>query len=448
MPKIALVGAGINGLTLAISLRQLGFDASNIAIFEKGEEARAEGTGIIFWAEAVNLLKRIGVDLTQAGVCLPQLSTLFLREADTPLVVDIKKEANQAAYGFLRENIYNQLLKKAAQYGLHIQTGFECLTVQENSKSCVLQFKNGKATTADVVIGCDGIYSAIRNTILPTVQPTALNIRAVRGIYTCDEANREHLKLPLDACQVYCGSQFRVLLYPNFIDHQKNQISYYWFAAHRIDSKAEEAPESIDDMIAQLPLCPENLQTLMRDTPESNIIRSATLRQLPFSSCAQGRIALLGDAAHAMAPTAGLGFLLGITNALYLAGHLALQQHDLPTAFKHYNTSVAEHSKACLDYTSQLTELFYVEKPLSTAANAKQIYAELYTLIGQSAGKAVEFYNAVIKPRDDAAIVLQNVRREYLIRKHPEIVTPSQVNHSDSTVIGHSVKKERQKFKT
>lgn len=73
MPKIVIVGAGINGLTLAISLRQLGFEPDDIAIFEKAETARAEGTGIIFWAEAIRLLKRIGVDLTQAGVCLPHL---------------------------------------------------------------------------------------------------------------------------------------------------------------------------------------------------------------------------------------------------------------------------------------------------------------------------------------------------------------------------------------
>jgi len=433
MPKIAIVGAGINGLTLAISLRQLGFDADSIHIFEKADAARAEGTGILFWAEAVNLLKRIGVDLTQAGVCLPQLSTLFLREADVPLVVDIKKEPHQAAYGFLRENIYNQLLLKAKEYNLVIQTGFECLSVQDNSEGCLLQFKNGKSITADVVIGCDGIYSAIRNTLFPTVQPTALNIRAVRGIYTCHEADRKELQLPLDACQVYCGSQYRILLYPNYIDHKNNLTSYYWFAAHRTAPNTTDERESIDDMIAKLPLCPENLQTLLKATPEANIIRSATLRQLPFANCTQGRIALLGDSAHAMAPTAGLGFLLGITNALYLAGHLALNRNDIPSALNKYSVSVAAHSKACLEYTSQLTDLFYVDTPISTAANAKNIYAQLYALIGQSAGNAVEFYNAAMKPRDDAAMVLQNVSRKYLASKQSALAT-SQLAHADSAV--------------
>lgn len=441
MPKIAIIGAGINGLTLAISLRQLGFEANDIAIFEKGETARAEGTGIIFWAEAVSLLKRIGVDLTQAGVCLPHLTTLFLREAEEPLAIDIKKEPNQAAYGFLRENIYNQLLIKAKQDNLLIQTGYDCESVQEDSKGCTVQFKNGKSVTADVVIGCDGIYSTIRQTILPTVQPIALNIKAVRGTYTCNDTVRDRLNLPVDTCQIYCGSQYRVLLYPNYRDRQNNLTSYYWFAAHRIDPKMAHAHESTEEMIGSLPLCPENLLTVFRDTPENHIIRSSTLRQLPFANCTSGRIALLGDSAHAMAPTAGLGFLLGITNALYLAGHLALNSADIPSALKQYSTSVAEHSKACLEYTSQLTDLFYVEKPLSTAATAKDIYAELYSLIAKSAGNAVDFYNTVIKPRDEAAIVLQNASRAYLARK--KIAQTSKLDSVNDVLVDNLDEKEK-----
>ncbi len=441
MPKIVIVGAGINGLTLAISLRQLGFEPDDIAIFEKAETARAEGTGIIFWAEAISLLKRIGVDLTQAGVCLPHLTTLFLRQSEEPLAIDIKKEPNQAAYGFLREKIYNQLLIKAKQENLRIQTGYDCESVQEDSNGCTIQFKNGKSVSAEVVIGCDGIYSTIRQTILPTVQPIALNIKAVRGTYTCNDAERERLNLPVDACQIYCGSQYRVLLYPNYRDLQHNLTSYYWFAAHRTEPNAVHANESIDEMITQLPLCPEKLLTIFRDTPESDIIRSSTLRQLPFANCTSGRIALLGDSAHAMAPTAGLGFLLGITNALYLAGHLALNRTDIPQALKQYSASVAEHSKACLEYTSQLTDLFYVEKPLNTAATAKDIYAELYTLIAKSAGNAVEFYNTVMRPRDEAAIVLQNVSREYLARK--KLAQPDPQDPASSVLIDNLDEKEK-----
>lgn len=434
MPKIAIVGAGINGLTLAISLRQLGFAAEDIAIFEKAQAARAEGTGIIFWAEAVSLLKRIGVDLTQAGVCLPHLTSLFLREADEPLAIDIEKEPSQAAYGFLRENIYSQLLNKARQDNLEIQTGYECESVQEQIQGCTIQFKNGKSVSADVVIGCDGIYSTIRQTILPNIQPISLNIKAVRGTYTCNDSERERLELPIDACQIYCGSQYRVLLYPNYRDPKTNLTSYYWFAAHRTDPEPVQEHENTEEMIAQLPLCPENLKMVFRDTPESHIIRSSTLRQLPFENCTKGKIALLGDSAHAMAPTAGLGFLLGITNALYLAGHLALNREDIPNALAQYSASVAPHSEACLAYTSQLTDLFYVETPLSTAAKAKDIYAQLYALIAQSAGQSLAFYNAAMKPRDEAEIVLQNISREYLASKRNVPSSPLEATSGELVV--------------
>lgn len=160
-----------------------------------------------------------------------------------------------------------------------------------------------------------------------------------------------------------------------------------------------------------------------------------SLRQLGF------------DTAHAMAPTAGLGFLLGITNALYLAGHLALNRNDIPSALNQYSASVAAHSKACLDYTSQLTDLFYVENPLSTAANAKNIYAQLYTLIGQSTSEAVGFYNTAMKPRDEAAIVLQNLSRRYLASKSTAILKTSKADHPNSELVDNFDAKERNKFK-
>jgi 2-polyprenyl-6-methoxyphenol hydroxylase-like FAD-dependent oxidoreductase len=169
------------------------------------------------------------------------------------------------------------------------------------------------------------------------------------------------------------------------------------------------------------------------------------LRQLPFSNCSKGRIALLGDAAHAMAPTAGLGFLLGIINALHLAGNLALNSDDIPSALKQYSASVAAHSEACLDYTSQLTDLFYVKNPLTTASNAKSIYAQLYTLISDSAYKGAEFYNSAMKPRDDAAIVFQKYCRGYFASEQAlgkaTMSSENRKNQSNSELIDNLITK-------
>ena len=115
---------------------------------------------------------------------------------------------------------------------------------------------------------------------------------------------------------------------------------------------------------------------------------------------------MLGDSAHAMAPTAGLGFLLGITNALHLAGYLKMYIDDIPAAIKQYSESIAAHSKACLNYTTRLTELFYVDTPMKTAVDAKEIYAELYQLCSEAASHAEKFYISVLERDVEASTLI------------------------------------------
>lgn len=439
MSKIVIVGAGTNGLVLAIALCQLGFSSDDIAIYEKNDFARAEGTGIIFWSEVVSLLKTIGIDLTQTGVCLPKLKSIFLNESASPFIVEIDKSPGQEAFGFLREKVYNQLLIKAQSYGIKINTGYECQNVIENETNCTLFFKNiNLPVIADVVIGCDGIYSKVRNIIFPDLEPTPLHIRAYRGTFTGSKDDIHMLGLPQDACHVYCGENYRVILYPNFVDNQKQLTSYYWFTAHRIQA-TELSPrisrnvltDEIETLIKNMPHCPDNLQSLMRETSLQNIIPNSTLRQLPFSPCYKGRIALLGDSIHGMAPTAGLGFLLGLINALHLAGNLKQHNPNLPIALKEYAFAVNTHSQACLDYTEKLTNLFYVKTPLNTAKDAQNIYAEMYQLIAKASSYAAECHKQVVKQHEDAAATcLQSAFRGYLIRK--SISTTNTIEQSDA----------------
>lgn len=426
MSKIVIVGAGTNGLVLAIALCQLDFSSDDIAIYEKNDSARAEGTGIIFWSEVVSLLKKIGVDLTQTGVCLPKLKSIFLNDTPSPVVIETEKPDGQQAYGFLREKVYNQLLVKTQSYGIKIHTGYECLNVIDNGENCTVFFKNvHKPITADVVIGCDGIYSKVRNILFPELEPTALNIRAYRGTFSGSQKDIERLGLPQNAFDIYCGEDYRVLIYPNFIDNQKQLTSYYWFTAHRIQpselsSRASRnvSTDEIKILIKNMPNCPKNIQNLMTETPLENIIPNSTLRQLPFSPCYKGRIALLGDSIHGMAPTAGLGVLLGLINALHLAGNLKKHAQNLPLALQEYALAIDKYSQACLDYTDKLTHLFYVKTPLTTAKDAQQIYAELYQLTAQATSYAAECHQLVVKQHEDAAATcLQSVFRGYLVRK-------------------------------
>ena len=399
MPKIAIIGAGMNGLAQAIALCQLGFSADDIVIYEKGDAARAEGTGIIFWSETIAMLKEIGVDLTGFGVPLSKLKSLFAIDANATIEHNLPDaQPGKENYGFLREDIYHCLLAKAESYGLHVQTGFKCKSVTQDETGCTIHFSEKEPVRTEIVIACDGINSVIRKSLAPEAEPIELNIRAYRGIYTACNEDIARLRLPTTACDIHCNPNARIVLFP--VSSNTKNTMYYWFAAHRIDPSelstyTHNSPVTdaeIEKLIDRIPFCAENLKAMFRETPHNHIMRSATLRQSLPMECGYGRIALLGDCPHSMAPTGGLGFLLGLVNSLYLAGHLRQYMHDMPTAIAQYSHAIATHSANCLDHNMQLTKLFYVSSPKDTAAESSKIYQALFQFITMAASDSISFY--------------------------------------------------------
>lgn len=401
MKKIAIIGAGINGLVLAISLRKLGFTAEQIAIYEKSETPRAEGTGIIFWAEAIDILKALDIDLTTIGVCLPKVKSIFLQPDQEPVELDVEKPPQKHPYGLLREKVYTQLQRHLEALGVEIQCGYQCETLSNVDERYQIKFKgNDELVQADIVIGCDGINSVVRQSIAPDNQPIPMNIRAFRGTYAADADTIAELGLPTDTCHIYCGNNSRVILYQNHYDESSQLTSYYWFAAHRVAPEevaqdiSKVSSENIEDLITHLPLSTELLQRIFSTTPLEKIITTSTLKQMQAGEFVNDKIALVGDAVHAMAPTAGLGFFLGVNNVLHLACNLAKYQDNPKKALSNYRDAVTEHSAQCLDYTSRLTNVFYTEHPLAALQAAGKIYQELFEITNDMGKRSLFVYKS------------------------------------------------------
>ncbi|WP_150467877.1 FAD-dependent oxidoreductase [Francisella sp. SYW-9] len=167
--KIAVSGAGVSGLCVAIILLSKGFD---ITIFEEGSQLRKDGGCIQTPSSFIKYFDVLGVKtefLTKALDCGYILSNhrelLFM---DNIRALDnIKSFINQRIYSISRRDLYDILLNKVNQLNSNcIRTSASVQSFVETDKSVSLYFKDSEQIECDFIIGADGVRSNIRKSLM------------------------------------------------------------------------------------------------------------------------------------------------------------------------------------------------------------------------------------------------------------------------------------------
>ncbi|ATL95016.1 hypothetical protein CK911_01160 [Aeromonas sp. CU5] len=340
--NVAIVGAGLNGLALALSLRVFGIDAT---VYEKSDKPRIDGTGIIMWPEGMQVLaaltdaakvKNLGntIDiLTTATFSSEILSRISMRQIGGKVNADVGL--------FHRRELYQLLLDT---YGAEkIVTGQHC-TVEND-----VILLNGEPLIADVIVGVDGVFSQVRKFVAPHVALRYPNVYCCRGM-----VDYYNPALSDNECYVFAGIRSRIVTYT----YNRETHGKYWFAACRVNSGEALNKQKILDQFSSYSTY---LLEMIEKTPEDKILPSQLVDIAPFEQWSRGNAVLLGDSCCAVLPTMGIGFSLGIENAFILAQSLASNFFDIPQAFARYTYRAQQRSHDLQNITHRLSELTYTE---------------------------------------------------------------------------------------
>ncbi|QUM83660.1 FAD-dependent monooxygenase [Moritella sp. 28] len=340
--KVAIVGAGLNGLALALSLRTFGIEAS---IYEKADKPRVDGTGIIMWPEGMQILAALtdAEKVKAAGNNVDLVTTLTATsEMINQLSVQaIDSNVNAPIGLFHRRDLYQLLLDAYGED--NIQTGQHCSV--ENEVILI----NGKPLIADVIVGADGLFSNVRQFVAPEVNIRQPGVYCCRGIvdFNTPEISDEE-------CYVFAGMQSRIVTYT----YDRGNNSKYWFAACPV---AEGETLNKACILEQFAHYPPFLLKMIKSTPESQIMPSPLADIAPFSQWSRDNAVLLGDSCCSVLPTMGIGFSLGIENAYILAQSLAANFNHIPHALQRYQHRAQQRSHDLQNITHRLSQLTYTE---------------------------------------------------------------------------------------
>lgn len=297
--RAEIVGAGIGGLAAAASLARRGW---SVRVHERGPELRASGAGIYVYENGLRVLEALGA-LGEAieGASLAQ--TREVHDSSGNLVSVHRWGATGRVYSITRQRLIDALASAARAAGADIvlrSAGVSATPAGE------LTLESGERLTADLVVAADGVNSRLRDGLGLLARRSEMADGAIRVLI--DKTAEERAAGDSGkTIETWSGTR-RVLLTPC----SESEI----YVALTMLDRDEAAKRVPIDVAAWSSWFPHLAPLLARIGPEGRYDRFSYVRLKRWSA---GRVAVIGDAAHAMPPNIGQGGGCAMMNALALA---------------------------------------------------------------------------------------------------------------------------------
>ncbi|MGW7453693.1 flavin-dependent oxidoreductase [Streptomyces sp. NPDC054787] len=344
--KIVVAGSGIAGLAAAISLHAAGYE--DVTVFESDSDLRSLGLGLNILPNAVRELAELGLldELLQCAIRTQELAmynphgNLVWRE-DRGLLAGYKWPQISISRSHLVLVLAKEVRRRLGDGAIVTDARLVAL-VNEPGRTCgIFEDRDGRRRTveADVLIGADGIHSAVRAHFYPAEGPPPTNgMTLYRGTAWGDRF------LTGRSMAVLGDDRRRLVLYPIDKDETTGHTLINWVAAFP-DVQADGAePPSEDDAARRASVLGQfgawsppgvDLGALLESTPR--VQRYPMIDRDPLPRWTFDNVTLLGDAAHAMYPAGSNGATQAVIDARVLAWHLAAHRDaDVGEALQAY----------------------------------------------------------------------------------------------------------------
>jgi salicylate hydroxylase len=331
---VVVVGGGIGGLTASLAVARTG---RSVRVLERAETFSEVGAGLQLAPNATRELDRLGVlDAVVARGVLPR--RLVLRDAlDGAELTSLDLgETFRARYGGVyvvvhRSDLLDVLVAACATAGVALETGRATVDVRQDEMEAEVTCADGSVHRAEVVVGADGLRSQLR-TRLSDDQPVSSGYVAYRGAVPFDRA-AAHVD-PQDVT-AFIGPRLHCVQYALRGGEMVNTVAVFQSPGHVADPDNPDwgGPEELDEVFADV--CAgvrEALPLLWRDR------RWQMYDREPIARWVDGRLVLVGDAAHPMLQYLAQGACQSIEDAVTLAGELDASP-DVPSALQRYATA-------------------------------------------------------------------------------------------------------------
>ena len=366
---VLIAGGGIGGLAAAAALLQRGID---VDVYEQAAELKEVGAGIQISPNGNKVLDAIGVfEALRELSCDPVRKEFRLWNSGRPWPMLSLGQSVIALYGYPYLTVYRPDMHQALADrvralkpdAIHLASG--AVGCAQDAEGAVLALRDGRRVRGDALIGADGVRSVVRHALWGPCDPEFCGMVAWRSLIPMEDLP-ERLRAPVGSTWIGPGG--------HAVSYPLRRSRYLNFVA-TIEGKTWTAPSNTEpgtteECLADFQGWHEDVQTMIRASPR--LLKWALARRDPIPAWTQGRITLLGDAAHATLPFLAQGAVHSLEDGLVLARCLeGVASDGVPAALRRYEAARIERTSRMVRGATANTERFHSPE-LATEASAER----------------------------------------------------------------------------
>ncbi|WP_423460169.1 FAD-dependent monooxygenase [Ottowia sp. VDI28] len=332
---VIIAGAGMGGLTLAVALLQKGID---VDIYEQSSELREVGAGLWISANGGKVLEALGLKKAVEAINLPPQDRVvrFWKTGEEHSVYNRDPQASKADHTLiqvlraeLQRVLYEAVIAlkpDAVHFGLRT-VGAE--TVDDRAR---LLLEGGAVVEGDVVVGCDGAHSRIRQSLFGQAPARYTGANAWRGLAPMSRLKPQHRRA---LASTWIGPTAHVTTYPV----QRDGEEFVSFSA-QVDSENWQTESwsergELADALKDFEGWHQDILDLF--VQSENLFRWGLFVRDPLEAWSKGHVTLVGDACHSMTPYLGMGVNVTMEDAYVLARCLEEPSGNIEGALRRYD---------------------------------------------------------------------------------------------------------------
>jgi salicylate hydroxylase len=365
MPRVAIIGGGIGGLTAAVAMHRRGIE---VEVYEQAPQIGEIGAGVSLSPNAIKAFRAMGLNEPIAAIGF-ESDYQKVRAWNTGEEISsiYRKGVYEQVFGapylsMHRADLVDMLSRHLPDSAFRL--GARCTGVETSGANARARFEDGREIEADIIVGADGIHSAVRRSIFGQEAPRFTGSVCWRGLVPIEALPAGTISTDLT---IYMGPRCHVIHFMarcgkliNFVAH----VESTWTG----ESWTQECNRS--EVMDTFAGWHEPLLKLLGSS--DRYYKWALYDREPLDCWTKGRVTLLGDSAHAMLPHIGQGACMAIEDGYALAAMVAQRSDDLDDALRQYErVRIPRTRHAVLEARARGHEMHLTSKWAQFKRNAK-----------------------------------------------------------------------------